>query len=119
LPFSTLTFELAAVRRHPARRPGRFRTDIPAVQRAGDALAMHDALRQRAALVRAFVVHGEDFVGPAVRKTAMSPPLWLLHDARAELRDVVQLADQFPVAHVSFLVIAIWQIQASSRIGSG
>ena len=36
--------------------------DFPAVQGAGDGAVADDALRQRAALVRAFVVHREDFV---------------------------------------------------------
>src|SRR3990167_8904286 len=36
--------------------------DLPVVQRAGHALAVDDALRQRAALVRAAVVEGEDFI---------------------------------------------------------
>jgi hypothetical protein len=48
--------------------------DLPAVQRAGHRLAVHDALRQRPALVRAFVVQAED-LSSAVRKMAMSP--WL------------------------------------------
>ena len=43
-----------------AERPAGLQRDHPVVQRAGDGLRMHDALRERAALVRAMVVDGEN-----------------------------------------------------------
>ena len=81
------------------------------MQRAGDFLAVHDALRQRAVLVRALVVQGEDLVVGSAEDGDVAAA-GALDDARAELRDVVQLADQFPVAHGCSLVIVEIRLRA-------
>ena len=73
-----------------------FELDVPAVQRAGNALAMDDALRQWATFVRALVVQCEHVVFRGA-EDGDNATACLLHDTRAELRDVFQRADQFPV----------------------
>ncbi len=59
-------------RPRPALRSPGLQRDDPVVQRAGHGAAVHDALAERAALVRAAVVEREDLV-VMVRKSATQP----------------------------------------------
>jgi hypothetical protein len=82
-----------------------FQPDDPAVQRAGDAAAEDDALRQRAALVRAAIEQREDAVVRGAEHRDR-PAGATLHAARTEGRDVVDAADGDPVVHGACLLQA-------------
>ena len=100
VPASTLHREARRAAFVGRRGAAVVQADGPVVQRAGDAGAEHDALRQRAALVRAAVEQREDLV-LALRNTATSTPRGARHAARAQHRDVVDAADRRPVVHAS------------------
>ena len=89
----------AHVRRH---RLTILQVEVPAVQRAGDLAPVDDALRQRPALVCAFVMEREDLV-VGVAEDGDVAAGGALHDARAQAGDVVERADAFPVGHDGFL----------------
>src|SRR5882724_8340475 len=81
-----------------AARAAIGQTDGPVVQRAGHRVAEHDALAQRAALVRAAVEQREDLVF-AVAEDRDVGALCARHAARAEHRNVGDQADGFPFTH--------------------
>jgi hypothetical protein len=68
------------------------------MQRTGYLPAVHDALRQRAALVRAFVAQGEQLVVDGAEDGDVARGG--VEDARALTRDVVKIRDFDPIAHV-------------------
>src|SRR5690606_1299622 len=72
-----------------------FKAYGPAVQGAGDGMAMNQPGGQRAALMGAAIDHGEDMV---VRGTKNGDGVMALmvHDARTQLRNVVDAADGNP-----------------------
>src|SRR3546814_8251912 len=82
-----------------ALRFARLERDVPVVQRAGDAVAVDDALAQRAFLVRAFVDQREDMVVAGAEDgdflLSGNP-----HRAGAALGNVGQRSDVDPVGHV-------------------
>src|SRR5215468_10376922 len=85
-----------------------FQLNDEIMQRTGHAPVVHNALRQRPALVRAAVVEREHLVilGAEHRDVAACRA----YHARAEARNVLQRADFGPVAHAT-------SISASSAIG--
>jgi len=83
------------VRRH---RLAVVQVEVPAVQRAGDLAPVDDPLRQRPALVCAFVMEREDFV-LGVAEDGDVAAGGALHDARPQAGDVIERADVFPVGH--------------------
>ena len=86
-PSSTLTgIVLTAPSSAPERLAG-LQRDHPIVQRAGHRGAVHDALAQRPALVRAVVLDGEDLVVGGAEDGDLA--LRRRHAARAAPRDVV------------------------------
>jgi hypothetical protein len=78
-----------------AERLAGLERDHPVVQRAGDGIAVHDAFRQRAALVRAAVLDRMDFV--FARAEDGDGHVRRLHAARAAQRNVRNCADRVPV----------------------
>ena len=112
----------ALVRRD--RLAGR-QVDDEVVQRTGDALVVHDALRQRPALVRAAVVEREHLV-VAVRNTAMSPdgvrttrePRRGMSFDRADFDPVAVMALMRPVRRQRRELVAVDAAPARSAHGS-
>src|SRR5262249_47007654 len=83
--------------------PGRLAVleiDHPVVQRARDLAAMHDAVAQRAALVRAAIFHREHLVARGAENGDLTPRR--LDRARASRRDGMQRA------HVEPEVVALF-----------
>ena len=80
-------------------------TNIPAVQRASHSFAVNDALRQGAVFVRTFVMQGEDFVRRGTENGDVAAS-GTLHDARTELRNVFEFADEFEFAHLVCLSVS-------------
>ena len=93
-PSSTRSGKVARAAFVRALRLARLEAQDPVVQRAGDALAVHDALAQRAPLMRAAVLEREGLiVGGAEDGDAT---LGHAHDARPAARDLVERADVGP-----------------------
>ena len=105
MPRFDFDFEALATADVRCQRLAVGQTNIPAVQRASHAFAMHQPLRQRPALVRAFIVQCENFVVAGAKDGDIAAFLWP-NDTRAERRDVFQLADQFPVTNFLILIFS-------------
>ena len=70
---------------------------LPAVQRAGNLSAMHYPLRKRSTFMRALVAQCENFVARRAKYGDLA--LCRFHDTRPEFRDVINIANHFPVSH--------------------
>src|SRR5690606_8801506 len=74
--------------------------DLPAMQRTGDLRAVHDALRQRPALMRTAIIQSKDLIIGVAKHgdiAARAP-----HHPRPETRNVIHAAYPLPFAHRRF-----------------
>src|SRR4051812_30350295 len=102
----------ALVRRH---RLAALQFDDKIMQRACHPLVVHDALRQRPALVRTAVVEREHLVGLGAEHRDVA--VGGTHHARAEARNVLQRPDFDPVAHAGSMT-ASWAIGLNSLLST-
>ncbi len=93
-PFSSLTGKRSGAALVGAGRLAVLEIDDPVVQRAGDLAAVHDAVAQRAALVRAAVLEREHLVARGAEDRDLAARR--LDRARAARRDRVQRPDVEP-----------------------